>query len=176
MQKVGCALVQDVRGARQSLPAGFTRRDPAPTSHLTLIMLAELRRYLSCPVNREDSAKVGSDLRLILASEGDLITRNSFSDSSLFRKRQVGRSKFSTLMVFDEAFGEWKARMGDYRPPALVPPEQSLAKDAAVAQAVTVIALQGAWSRLRQQKRNKPDLLSPWHWLCPRKEGFFLQH
>jgi len=36
-------------------------------------MLAELLRDLSRPVNREDSGEVGSDIRLILALEGDLI-------------------------------------------------------------------------------------------------------
>jgi len=36
-----------IRRIRQSLPAGFTSRDPAPTSHLMLIMLAELLRDLS---------------------------------------------------------------------------------------------------------------------------------
>ena len=61
MHKIGCALIQDMRGARQSLPAGFKRRDPGPTSHLTLIMLA-----LSRPANREDSDKVGSDLMMII--------------------------------------------------------------------------------------------------------------
>lgn len=49
------------------------RREQAPTSPLTLIMLAELLRDLSRPVNREDSGEVGSDIRLILALEGDLI-------------------------------------------------------------------------------------------------------
>jgi len=38
-QKVGCARTQDVRRTRQSLPTGFTSRDPAPASHLALIML-----------------------------------------------------------------------------------------------------------------------------------------
>jgi len=52
MQKVGCALMQDVPGARQSLPAGFVRRDPAPTSHLTLIMQGELLRDLNCEERR----------------------------------------------------------------------------------------------------------------------------
>jgi len=120
MQKVGCALIQDVRGTLQSLPAGSTRRDPAPTSHLTLIILAELLKDLSRPVNREDLDEVGSDLRRILASEGDLAKRNSFSHSRFFRKQKVCRGKFSPLMSLDEAFGEWEARTGDCRPPALV--------------------------------------------------------
>jgi len=34
--------------------------------------------------------------------------------------------------------------------------------------------LQGAWSRIRQRKRDKTDSLSPWHWLCPRKEWILL--
>jgi len=42
-------------------------------------------------------------------------------------------------MAFDEALGEWEARMGDCRPPALVPPGRGLAEDAVVAQAVIVI-------------------------------------
>jgi len=66
-QKVGCALILDVRGTRQNLPTGFTRRDPAPASHLELTMLAELLRDLSRPVSRADSDEVGSDFRLILA-------------------------------------------------------------------------------------------------------------
>ena len=79
MQQVGCALIQDVRGTRESLPTGFTRRDPAPASHLALIMLAEHLRDLSRPVNRADLDEVGSDLRLILASKEDLATKNSLS-------------------------------------------------------------------------------------------------
>jgi len=160
MQKVGCTLIQDVQRARQSLPAGFVHRDPAPTSHLTVIMLAEALRDLYRPVNRKDSDDVGSDLRLILALEGDLVTRNSFSHVRFFRKQQVGRGAFSPLMAFDEAFGEWEARMGDCRPPALVPTGRDLAEDAAAAQAVTKIALHEAWSRLRQPKQETPDLLS----------------
>jgi len=50
MQNDGCALIQNVRGTRQ----GFTRRNPAPTSHLMLIMLAELLKDLFRPVSRED--------------------------------------------------------------------------------------------------------------------------
>jgi len=73
-------------------------------------------------------------------------------------------------MAFNKAFGEWEARMGDCRPPTLVPPGRGLAKDVAAAQRVTEIALQGAWSRLRQRILDKPDLLSPWHWLSPRKD------
>jgi len=42
-------------------------------------MLVELMRDLSRPVNKADSDEVGSDLRLILASEGDLATKNFFS-------------------------------------------------------------------------------------------------
>jgi len=86
MQQVGCALIKDVRGTRQSLPTGFTRRDPAPASHLTLIKLAELLRDLSRPENRADSDEVGSDPNIILASEGDLLTRNFFSHSRLYRR------------------------------------------------------------------------------------------
>jgi len=174
MQKVGCALIQDVQGTRQSLPTGFTRRDPAPASHLALIMLAELLRDLSRPESRADSDEVGSDLRLILASEGDLATKNSLTHSRFFRRQQVGRGKFSLLTAFDEAFGEWDARTGDCRPPALVQTERGLAMDAADAQDITAMALQGAWSRLRQRRRDQPDLLSPWHWLCPRKEWILL--
>jgi len=92
----------------------------------------------------------------------------------LFRRRQAGRGKFSPLMAFDEAFGEWEARTGVCRPPALIPPGQGLTVNAADAQAITVMAFQGAWNRLRQQKRYKPDPLSPWHWLCPRKEWILL--
>jgi len=106
-------------------------------------MPAELLRDLSLPVSREDSDKVESDLRLILALEGDLVTSNSFSHSRLFRKWQVGRGKFFPLMAFDEAFSEWEARTRDCRPPALVPQGRGLAEDATVAQAVTTIALQG---------------------------------
>ena len=51
-------------------------------------------------------------------------------------------------MAFDEAFGEWEARAGDCRPPALVLPEQGLTVNAAEAQAITEMALQGAWNRL----------------------------
>jgi len=122
MQSVGCTLIQNVRGARQSLPAGFVRRDPAPTVHILLILLAELLRDLSRPENREDSDQVGSDISLILTSEGDLVTRNCFSHSRLFRRKQVSRGKFSPLMALNEAFGEWESRTGDCRPPALVPP------------------------------------------------------
>ena len=46
---------------------------------LALIMLVELMRDLSRPVNKADSDEVGSDLRLILALEGDLDTKNFFS-------------------------------------------------------------------------------------------------
>jgi len=133
MQKVGCALIQDVRGTRQSLPTGFTRRDPALASYLTLIKLRDFSR----PENRADSDEVGSDLKIILALEGDLVKRNSFSQSSLFRRRQVGRARFSPLMAFDEAFGEWEARTGDCRPPTLVPPERGLTDHASDAQAIT---------------------------------------
>jgi len=79
MQKVGCALIQKVREARQSIPAGFMRREPAPSSHLTLIMLAELLRDLSRPISREDSDGVGLDIGLILAAEGDLAKKTAFS-------------------------------------------------------------------------------------------------
>jgi len=136
-------------------------------------MLAELLRDLSRPESRSDSGEVGSDLRLILVSEGDLVTKISLL-SRFFRRQQVGRGKFSPLMAFDEAFGEWEARTGDCRLPALVPPGRGLAMDAADAQNITAMALQGAWSRLRQRRRDKPDLLSPWHWLCPRKEWILL--
>jgi len=61
MQKVGCALIKNVHGTRQSLPTGFMRRDPAPASHLTLIKLAELLRDLSRPESRVDSDEVESD-------------------------------------------------------------------------------------------------------------------
>ena len=84
---------------------------------------------------------MGSDIRLILALEGDLATRDSFSHSKFFGKQQVGRGKFYPLVAFDEAFGEWEARTGDCRPPTLVPPGRGLAKDAAVAQAVTAISV-----------------------------------
>jgi len=74
----------------------------------------------------------------------------------------------------DEAFGEWEARTGDCRPPALVPPGQGLFVSAANTQAITELALQGAWHRLRQRRQGKPDLLAPWHWLSPRKEWILL--
>jgi len=82
----------------------------------------------------------------------------------------VGRGKFSPLMAFDEVFGEWEARTGDCRPPALVPPGEGLTVSAADTQAITEQALQGAWHRLRQRRQDISDLLAPWHWLSPRKE------
>ena len=126
MQRVGCALIRNVRETRQILPTGFRRRDPAPESHPTLIKLAELLRDFSRPECRADSDMVGSDIRTILALEGGLVTRSIYSRSRLFRRQQVGRGKFSPSMAFDEAFGEREARTGDYRPPALVPPGQGL--------------------------------------------------
>ena len=117
MQKVGCALIQELREAQPSLPAGFARREPAPPSHLTLIMLAELLIDLPRPVDREDLDRVGSDIGLILAAEGDLATTTAFSHSRLFSKRQVGRGKDSPLQAFNEAFGEWEARTSDCRQP-----------------------------------------------------------
>ena len=142
MQKVGCALIKNVRETRQSLPTGFMRRDPArPESHLTLIKLAELLRDLSRPECRADSDMVGSDNRIILSSEGGLVTKNIFSHSRLFRRQQVGTGKFSPLMAFDEAFSEWEARTGDCRPPALVPSGQGLNVSAADAQAITELAI-----------------------------------
>ena len=68
-------------GTRQSLPTGFTRRDPEPASHLALIMLAELLRDFSRPVSRADSDEVGSDIKIILTLKGDLVTKNLFSHS-----------------------------------------------------------------------------------------------
>ena len=161
MQKVGCTLIKNVRETWQSLLTGFRRRDPAPESHLTLIKLAELLRDLSRPEYRADSDMVGSDIRTILSSEGGIVTKNIYSHSRLFRRQQVGRGKFFPLMAFDEAFGEWEARTGDCRPPALVPPGQGLTVRAANAQAITELALQGAWHRLRQRIRDKPDSLAP---------------
>jgi len=117
---------------------------------------------------------VGSNNRIILTSEGDLVTKNLFSHSTLFKRQEVGRGKFSPLMAFDEAFGEWEARTGDCRPPALVPPGQGLTVSAAGAQAITELALQGAWHRLMQRIQDKPDPLAPWHWWCPRKEWILL--
>jgi len=143
-------------------------------SHLTLIKLAELLRDLSRPECRADSDMVGSDIKIILSSEGGLVTRNIFSHSRLSRWQQVGRGKFFPLMAFDEAFGEWEARTGDCRPLALVPPGQDLTVSAADAQAITELALQGAWHRLRQRRQDKPDPLAPWHWLSPRKEWILL--
>ena len=152
MQKVGCrgALIQKVRKALQSLPAGFMRREPAPSSHLTLIMLAELLRDLSRPISREDSDRVGLDIGLILAAEGDLATKAAFSHSRLFNKQQVGKGKFSPTQALNEAFGEWEARTRDCRPPALVPPSRGLAIDAASARALTDASLLEAWNRRRQ--------------------------
>jgi len=43
MQKVGCALIRNVRETRQSLPTGFRRRPPPPESHLTLTPGGPLR-------------------------------------------------------------------------------------------------------------------------------------
>jgi len=174
MQKVGCTLMKNVRETRQSLPTGFRRRDSAPESHLTLIKLAELLRDLSRPECRADSDMVGLDIRTILSSEGGLVTKNIYSHSRLFRRQQVGRGKFSPLMAFDEAFGEWEARTGDCRSPALVSPGQGLTVSAADTQAITELALQGAWYRLRQRRQDKPDPLAPWHWLSPRKEWILL--
>jgi len=78
MQKVGCALIKDVRGTHQSLPTGFMRKDPAPASHLKLINLAELQRDLSHPESRADSEEVVSDIKIILTLEGDHVTKNLF--------------------------------------------------------------------------------------------------
>jgi hypothetical protein len=139
-------------------------------SHLTLIILAELLRDLSQPINREDSDRVRQDLKLILTSEGDLVTRNLWTHTRLFRKKQVGRGKFSALMVFDEAFGEWENRTGDCRPPALSPPGRGLAEDNTPVSAVTETTLQNAWDGIKQRKLGKPDLMSPWYWMSPRKE------
>ena len=47
--------------------------------------------------------------------------------------------------------------------------------DMTTAQAVTEILTQGAWDRLRQRKRDKPDMLFPWHWLSPRKDWILLK-
>jgi len=77
-------------------------------------------------------------------------------------------------MAFDEAFGEWEAMMGDCRPPAFVPLGQGLTVNTAGAQAIIVLALQGAWHRLRQWIRDNPDSLAPWHWWCPRKKWILL--
>jgi len=59
-------------------------------------------------------------------------------------------------MAFDEAFGEWEARTGDCKPPALVPPGQGLTVSAAGAQAITELTLQGAWHRLWHKKSLVP--------------------
>jgi len=104
---------------------------------------------------------VGPDIRTILASEGGLVTMSIYSHSRLFRRQQVGRGNFFPLMAFHEAFGEWEARTGDCRPPALVPPGQGLTVSVADAQAITELALQGAWHRLRQKRQDNPDLLAP---------------
>jgi len=86
MQKVRCALIKNVRETRQILPTGFKRRDPAPASHFMLIKLAELLRDLSRPECRADSDVVGSDIRIILSSEGGLVAKSIFSHSRLFRR------------------------------------------------------------------------------------------
>jgi len=174
MQKVGCTLIKNVRETRQSLPTGLRRRDPDPESYLTLIKLAELLRDLSRPEWRADSDMVGSDIRTFMSSEGGLVTKNIYSHSRLFRRQQVGRGKFFPLMAFDEAFGEWEARTGHCRTPALVPPGQELTVSTADAQVITELALQGAWHRLRQRRQDKPDPLAPRHWLSPRKEWILL--
>jgi len=88
MQKVGCALIQEVRGARQSLPAGFIRVDPTPPSHLTQIMLAELLRDQSRPESRADSDAVKSDLRTILKGKGERILKCSLSHSKFFKSHR----------------------------------------------------------------------------------------
>ena len=75
----------------------------------------------------------------------------------------MGRGEFSPLMAFDEVFGEWEARTRDCRPPDFVPIGQGLTVCAAGAQAITELALQGAWHRLRQRRQDKPDPLAPWH-------------
>jgi len=89
-------------------------------------------------------------------------------------KAAGGQGQVLPLIAFDEAFGECEARTGDCRPPALVPPGQGLTVSAADAQAITELALQGAWRRLRQRRQDKPDPLAPWHWLSPRKEWILL--
>ena len=52
---------------------------------------------------------------------------------------------------------------------------EGLDMDMTTAQAVTEILTQRAWDRLRQRKRDKPDMLFPWHWLSPRKDWILLK-
>ena len=103
-------IIKDVRGARQSLPAGFERRDTAPTSHPSLIMLAELLRDLSCPENRADSDKVGSEIKPNLKSEGDFTTRDSFAHSRFFQKLVTAGRQGQILPIESIRGGLW--RMG----------------------------------------------------------------
>ena len=95
------------------------------------------------------------DLKTILTLEGDLVTKNAWKHSKLFRGKQVGRRNYSPLMAFDEAFGEWEARTGEYRPPVLSPPGRSLAEDNIPEPTETEIT--NAWDRLKQRKLSKPD-------------------
>jgi len=161
--------MKDVRRTRQSLPTGFTRRNPAPASHLTLIKLAELVRDLSCPKSRADSDEVGSDIKTILTSEGDLVTKNLFSHSRLFKRQQVGRSKYSPQMAFHEAYGEWEARTGDCRPPALVPPGQGLTVSAAGIQAITELGTDLGNTYETSQTHLRHDTSN-----VPGRNGFYL--
>ena len=107
--------------------------------------------------------KMSSDQCVLVSHE----YRLSFSVPILFptpdslKGSKVGRGEFSSSMASDEAFGEWEARTGDCRPPALVPPGQGLTVSAADSQAITGLALQGALRRLRQRRQDKPDPLAP---------------
>jgi len=56
-----------------------------------------------------------ADIKIILTSEGDLVTKNLFSHSRLSKRQQMGRGKFSPVMSFDEIFGEWEARWPETR-------------------------------------------------------------
>jgi len=59
-----------------------------------------------------------ADIRIILTLEGDLVTKNLFSHSRLWKRQQVGRAKFSPVMAFGETFGEWRLGWGTADLPA----------------------------------------------------------
>jgi len=118
MEEVGRNLIKRVEGVRTLIPPGFTRLAPNMETNQTLAELADLIGAQCCPTDSADATSVEKDVIQILRLIGPTAAHNHL------KQGLRGSGPTSPLRVFEAAFRDWKANLGRFVRPELLPPEE----------------------------------------------------
>ena len=118
MEEVGRNLIKRVEGVRTLIPPGFTRLSPNMETNQTLAELTDLMGAQCCPADLADATSVERDVIHILRLVGPTAALDHL------KQGPKGCGLISPLRAFEAVLRDWKANLGRFVKPELLPSEE----------------------------------------------------